>query len=64
MMSNAFYFILKALFVLKMFAFLFWLFGYAWKRLNKKAKENYKTYDVTCCNTNIFDKHIAGYLKK
>ena len=30
-MKNAFYFILKALFVLKIFKFLSWLFGYVGK---------------------------------
>ena len=31
MMKNAFYYILKALFVLKIFKFLSWLFEHAWK---------------------------------
>ena len=31
MMKNAFYFILKALFVLKIFKFLLWLFGHGAK---------------------------------
>ena len=31
MMKNAFYFILRALSVLKIFKFLFWLFGYVEK---------------------------------
>ena len=34
MMKNAFYFTLKALFVLKIFKFLSWLFGHAEKRLD------------------------------
>ena len=34
MMKNAFYFALKALFVLKIFKFLFWLFGYVEKRFD------------------------------
>ena len=38
MMKNAFYFVLKALFVLGIFTFLSWLFGCVEKRLNKKAK--------------------------
>ena len=42
MMKNAFYFMLKALFVLEILAFLSWLFGYAGKRLDKKAKVNSK----------------------
>ena len=38
MMKNAFYFMLKALFVLETFTFLSRFFGYAEKRLDKKAK--------------------------
>ena len=40
-------FMLKALFVLEIFSFLSWLFGYAEKQLDKKAKFNFKIYDVT-----------------
>ena len=40
MMKNAFYFMLQALFVLKTFTFLFWLFDYVEKRLDKKGKFN------------------------
>ena len=53
----AFYFILKALFVLKIFRFLFWLFGHVVKRLDKKDKVNFKFYDIRAwltgnnCNT-------------
>ena len=36
MMRNAFYFMLKALFVLKIFTILSWRFGYVEKRLDKK----------------------------
>ena len=46
-MINAFYFILKAVFVFKIFKFLSWLF---WsckrKRLDKKAWVNFKVYDL------------------
>ena len=45
MMKNAFYFTLIALFVLKIFTFLSWLFGYIGKRLDQKAKLNFKIYD-------------------
>ena len=49
MMKNVFYFILKALFVLKIFKFLSWLFGHveetAW--LEWKDKVDFKIYDVT-----------------
>ena len=37
-MKNVFYFMLKALSVLKIFTFLFWLFGYEEKHLVKKVK--------------------------
>ena len=36
-MKNASYFMLKALFVLDIFTFLYWLFGYVEKRLDKEA---------------------------
>ena len=46
-MENAFYFILKALFVLKIFTFLPLHFGHVEKRLDQKDKVNFKIYDVT-----------------
>ena len=63
-MKNAFYFILKALFVLKIFKFLSWLFGHVAKRLDKKDKVNFKFYDVTAWLTNNGNKHIAQYFEK
>ena len=42
MMKNAFYFILKALFVLKIFEFLFRIFVQVGKWLDKKVKVNFK----------------------
>ena len=47
MMKNAFYFILKALFVLEIFKFYSLLFGYVEKQLDRKVKVNSKIYDVT-----------------
>ena len=38
MMKNAFYFTLRALFVLKVFKFLYFLFDHAPKRLDKKDR--------------------------
>ena len=38
---------LKTLFVLEMFKFLSWLFGYVEKRFDKQAKVNIKIYGVT-----------------
>ena len=60
-MKNAFYFILKALFVLKTFKFLSWLFRHVAKRLDKKGKVNFKFYDVTAWLTNNCNTHIAQY---
>ena len=53
-MKNAFYFTLKALFVLKIFQFLSWLFGHVRKRLDKKDYVNFKIYDVTTWLTNLW----------
>ena len=47
-----------------MFTFLSWLFGYVEERLNKKAKVNFKIYNVTDWTTNTYNTHIAQYLKK
>ena len=55
---------LKALFVLEIFTFLFHIFGYEEKRLDKKAMVNLKTYDVTDWIMNLCNIYIAQYLKK
>ena len=49
-MKNAFYFTLKALFVLKIFEFLSWLFGHVGKSAWLEIKVNIKIYYVTTCN--------------
>ena len=64
MMKNAFYFTLKAIFILEIFKFLFWLFGHVGKRLDKKPKINSKIYDVTNWVTDSYDTYIARYLKE
>ena len=46
MMKNAFYFIPKALFVLKTLRFSSRGFGHAAKQPDKKDKVNFKFYDV------------------
>ena len=61
---NAFYFTSKALFVLKVFRFLSWLFGHVAKRLDKKDKVNFKIYDATVWLKNNRNTHIAQYFKK
>ena len=53
MMKNAFYFILKALFVCKIFKFLSWLFGHIKKRLDEKDKVNFKSHDVATWSKTI-----------
>ena len=47
MMKHAFYFTSKALFVLKIFKFLSWLFGNVPKQLDQKYNVNFKFHDVT-----------------
>ena len=63
-MKNAFYFTLKANFVLKIFKFMSWLFGHVEKRLNSKDKFSFKIYDATVWLTNNRNTHIDQYLKK
>ena len=46
MMKIDFYLTSKALPVLEIFKFLSWLFGIAAKRLDKKNKVSFKSYDV------------------
>ena len=57
MMKNAFYFILKALFVLKIFKFDF-LFMQD-KRLDQKGKVNFEIYDVRAWVTKNYNTYIA-----
>ena len=56
-MKDAFYFIWKAFFVLGIFTFLSWLYGYVEKGLDKKAMVNFKTYDATDCTINNYNTH-------
>ena len=62
-MNSAFYFTLKDLLILEIFTFLSWFFGYAEKRLVKKAMVNCKIY-VTDWTTNNYNRHVAQYFKK
>ena len=64
MMKNTFYFMLKSLFVLEVFAFLPNLFGYVEKRLDIKAMINLKMHDVTDWTASNYNTHITKYLKK
>ena len=64
MMTNAFYFTSKALFVLKIFKFLSKLYDHVAKQLDQKDKINLKFYDVTAWLINSCNTHIAQYLEK
>ena len=54
---------LKSLFVLEMFSFLFWVFGYVEKRLDEKAMVYVKIYDVTGW-TKIITIHILPNISR
>ena len=56
MMKNAFYSMLKALFILDIFTFLSWRFGFAEKQLDKKTTGSFKIHDVT--GWTIYTIHI------
>ena len=62
MMKNAFHFTSKALFVLKIFMLLSWLFGQVAKRLDKKDQANFKFYDVTAWLTIVI--HILPNISR
>ena len=64
MMKNAFPFTSKALFVLKIFTFLSWLFGHCAKRLDQKDKVNFNFFDVTAWLASNCNTHIVQYLEK
>ena len=51
MMKNAFYFTLKALFILNIFKCLSWLFGHVEKRLDQKDQVIFKIHDATILST-------------
>ena len=53
-MKNVFYFILKALSVIKIFKVLSWLFGHIEKELDYKDQVNFEAYAVTAWLTNNF----------
>ena len=63
-MKNAFYFILKALFVLKIFKFCLDVLGMYEKQLDLKDKFNFKVYDATAWLTKNCITHITQYLTK
>ena len=61
-MKNAFYFILKALFILRYLSFCPGFCGQVGKWLDRKAKVNSKIYDVTTWETNIYNVHTVDSL--
>ena len=58
-MKNAFYFTSKALLILKIFKFLYWLSGLVAKGFDEKDKVNFKFYDVTAWLVNNCNVHIT-----
>ena len=63
-MKNAFYFMLKALFVIKILKCLSSVFDHVGKPLDKKANINFKIYDIKDLEKNNCNTHIAQYFKK
>ena len=63
-MKNAFYFILKALFILKIFKYLSRLFDPVGKTAWLKSKFNFTIRDVTLWFINNYNTHIAKNLTK
>ena len=64
MLKKCLKFILKALFVLKIFKVLSWLFCHVEKKAWLETKVNLKIYDVTTWLINNYNIHIAQYLTK
>ena len=64
MTKIGFYFMLKAIFVLKIFTILSWLSGYVAKWFRKKAKVNFKIYDIKEWTINNYNIHIVHYIKR
>ena len=64
MMKNVFHFFLKALFVIRVFNFLSWRFGYAENRRDWRDTVNFKIYDVTAWKTDNCNAHVTQYLEK
>ena len=64
MMKHAIYFILKTLHSYRYLNFYLDFIGHVGKRLDKKAKNDFKIYNVINRKTNNYNLHIAQYLKK
>ena len=63
-MKNAFYFILKAYFVLKIVKFLSWRFNHVEKTAWLDRQDYFKIHDVTTWLENNCSRHIAQSLAK
>ena len=63
-MKNAFYYMLKLIFVLKILTFSSRFFCHLGARHDKKANVDFKNYDVTDWEKNNYNTHVAQYLKK
>ena len=64
MIKHAFHFILKALFILKIFKFLSWLFDHVEKTTWLEWKVNFKIHDITTWLTNNCNTYISHHLRK
>ena len=63
-MESPFYVTLKVLFILKIFKFLIWLFGYVEKWLDQKDKVDFKIYDVATWETSNCNTHWVVYIHR
>ena len=63
-LKNVFYIMLKAPFVLNIFTFLSRIFSYVEKHPDKKAKVNFKIYNVADWATNNCNIYIGQYFRK
>ena len=64
MMKIAFYFILKAFLVLKIFKIFSWIFGHVKKRLDQEDDVDFKIHDVTTWLTHNLNTHVDQYFKR
>ena len=65
MMKNALiYFTPKAHLVLEIFQFLFWIFSHVVNRLDKKAKVDFKIYNITNWMKSILEKSCTECVDK
>ena len=64
MMNCTFYFMLKVLFVIKIFTFSSLVYGHAEKNFDKEAMVNFKVYVVKNSAASNRDIHITQYFKK